>query len=66
MIDILRKKEMAKYTRFDPRNRKYGRNKDRSLKKDFRIREAEDNKANKYYGKKIEWVNVDETEDQST
>lgn len=55
---------MAKYTRFDPRNRKYGRNKDRSLKKDFRIREAEDNKADKYYGKKMEWVIVDETEDQ--
>lgn len=33
---------MAKYSRFDPRNRKYGRNKDRSLKKDIRIRNVDD------------------------
>jgi hypothetical protein len=35
---------MAKYTRFDPRNKKNGRNKTRSLGKDFRIREVDDSK----------------------
>tara|TARA_R110000822_G_scaffold41509_2_gene112948 strand:- start:1351 stop:1521 length:171 start_codon:yes stop_codon:yes gene_type:complete len=29
---------MAKFTRFDPDNKKNGRNKDRSLNKDIRIR----------------------------
>ena len=52
---------MAKYTRFDPRNRKYGRNKDRSLKKDIRIRDADDTKQiHKYKGTQLEWVIVDE------
>lgn len=32
---------MAKYGRFDPRNKKNGRNKNRSLGKDFRIREVD-------------------------
>ena len=36
---------MAKYTRFDPRNKKNGRNKTRSLGKDFRIREVDDHKV---------------------
>ena len=36
---------MAKYTRFDPRNRKYGRHKEQSLKRDIRIRNVdEDNR----------------------
>lgn len=35
---------MAKYSRFDPRNRKYGRNKSRSLDRDIRIREVDDSK----------------------
>lgn len=35
---------MAKYSRFDPRNKKNGRNKTRSLGKDFRIREVDDHK----------------------
>lgn len=30
---------MAKFTRFDPRNKKQNRNKIRSLEKDFRIHE---------------------------
>lgn len=39
---------MAKYTRFDPRNKKNGRNKNRSLVKDVRIRDAENSKNEKY------------------
>lgn len=35
---------MAKYGRFDPRNKKNGRNKNRSLGKDFRIREVDNHK----------------------
>lgn len=40
MTDILRKTKMAKYTRFDPRNRKYGRNKKQSIDKDIRIKKT--------------------------
>lgn len=32
---------MAKFTRFDPNNKKNGRNKHRALNKDFKIREFE-------------------------
>ena len=52
---------MAKYSRFDPRNRKYGRNKSRSLEKELKIRDAETTKnIHKYKGTKINWI-VDET-----
>ena len=52
---------MAKYTRFDPRNKNKGRNKNRSLGKDFKIRDAESAKdVHKYKGTKINWI-VDET-----
>lgn len=33
---------MAKFTRYDPRNKKEGRNKKHSLKRDIRIRYVED------------------------
>lgn len=33
---------MAKYTRFDPRNKKRGKHKSQSLQKDLRIREVQD------------------------
>lgn len=33
---------MAKYSRFDPRNKKRGKHKSESLDKDFRIREVND------------------------
>jgi len=33
---------MAKYSRFDPRNKKRGKHKSESLEKDFRIREVQD------------------------
>tara|TARA_R110001632_G_scaffold108573_1_gene218520 strand:- start:883 stop:1074 length:192 start_codon:yes stop_codon:yes gene_type:complete len=52
---------MAKYSRFDPRNKNKGRNKYRSLSKDVRIRGAEDCKdVHKYKGTQLEWVIVDE------
>lgn len=35
---------MAKYSRFDPRNKNRGRNKQRSMERDIRIREVDDNK----------------------
>ena len=57
---------MAKYARFDPRNRKYGRHKNQSLKKDIRIRDADDTKEiHKYKGTQINWVVVDEVEEES-
>jgi len=33
---------MAKYSRFDPRNKKRGKHKSQSLAKDLRIREVQD------------------------
>jgi len=33
---------MAKYSRFDPRNKKRGKHKSESLEKDLRIREVQD------------------------
>ena len=33
---------MAKYSRFDPRNKKRGKHKNESLEKDLRIREVQD------------------------
>jgi hypothetical protein len=52
---------MAKYSRYDPRNKKNGRNKFRSLGKDVRIRDADDTKQiHKYKGTQLEWVIVDE------
>ena len=57
---------MAKYTRFDPRNKKNGRNKTRSLGKDFKIRDAENSKnIHKYKGTKLEWVVMDEVEEDT-
>lgn len=57
---------MAKYTRFDPRNKKNGRNKTRSLGKDFKIRDAENSKnTHKYKGTKLEWVIMDEVEEDT-
>lgn len=35
---------MAKYSRFDPRNKNRGRNKQRSMDRDIRIREVDDSK----------------------
>jgi hypothetical protein len=51
---------MAKFTRFDPRNKKNGRNKRISLYKDIRIHEIE--KGRKLLGHTFEYVIVDENE----
>ena len=55
---------MAKYTRFDPRNKKNGRNKTRSLGKDFRIREVDDHKIkNQAFLKEVMYDNYDENDE---
>lgn len=62
---------MAKYTRFDPRNKKNGRNKSKIQNNEFKkkIRMAEDNKdVHRYKGTKLEWIvtnDVDDEEDTS-
>lgn len=55
---------MAKYTRFDPRNRKYGRNKINSINRDIRIKDAIDHKPNKY-DDRIEWIDEDNKEENA-
>lgn len=57
---------MAKYSRYDPRNKKNGRNKTRSLGKDVRIRTTENYKdVHKYKGTQLEWVTMDEVGDDT-
>jgi hypothetical protein len=51
---------MAKFTRFDSRNKKNGRNKLRSLNKDIRIHEVK--KGRKLIGHTFEYIIVDEIE----
>ena len=48
---------MAKYGRFDPRNKKNGRNKYRSLERDIRIHNTEKG------SRKKEWVYEDSSDD---
>jgi hypothetical protein len=48
---------MAKYGRFDPRNKKNGRNKYRSLERDIRIHDTEKS------GRKKEWMYDDSDDD---
>ena len=43
---------MAKYSRFDPRNKKSGKHKTLSVNKDFRIRDTEENYS-KYSNSKM-------------
>jgi hypothetical protein len=50
---------MAKFGRYDPRNKKKDRNKYHSINKDLRIREKE-GKPGRISGYKVEWVIVDE------
>lgn len=57
---------MAKYTRFDPRNKKNGRNKIRSLGKDSKIRDTEPSKnIHKYKGTKARFIVVDEVDEDT-
>tara|TARA_R110000868_G_scaffold105345_2_gene289672 strand:+ start:2537 stop:2722 length:186 start_codon:yes stop_codon:yes gene_type:complete len=51
---------MAKFTRFDPRNKKNGRNKRISIFKDFKIHEVE--KSRKLIGHTFDYVVIDENE----
>lgn len=53
---------MAKYGRYDPRNKKYGRNKTHSLDKNNRIREvtSEKPKYDKIVDTKLTHVYIDE------
>jgi len=54
---------MAKFGRFDPRNKKNGRNKERSLYKDIRIRAVEEKERQKNWSKNTIWTGqYDETE----
>lgn len=48
---------MAKYGRFDPRNKKSGRNKYRSLERDIRIHDTVKG------GRKKEWMHDDSDDD---
>lgn len=60
---------MAKYTRFDPRNKKNGRNKSKTLGNDFKkkIRMAEDHKdVHRYKGTKINWILPDDVEEDNS
>lgn len=48
---------MAKYGRFDPRNKKRGKHKSQSIDKDFRIRDADRKKVKMKYEVYDEKVN---------
>lgn len=52
---------MAKFGRFDPRNKKQGRNKQKSLYKDIRMHEVEKNR--RILGVKVTDVLVEEVEE---
>jgi len=55
---------MAKYSRYDPRNKKKDRNKSRSMNKDIRIRDQEEHLEHKYRGTKIEWIVPNDFEEE--
>lgn len=55
---------MAKYGRFDPRNKKNNRNKERSIYKDIRIRMVEEKERRKNWSNAA-WFGTDnDTEDE--
>jgi|TARA_Y100000289_G_C3919841_1_gene149648 hypothetical protein len=59
---------MAKFSRFDPRNKKRGRNKNNYLEKDFRIKNVDLDKKNYVHSPKnmVEYnYNEGETNEQS-
>ncbi len=53
---------MAKFGRFDPRNKKNGRNKERSIYKDIRIRAVEEKERRKNWSKDLAWVSTIDNE----
>jgi len=60
---------MAKFTRFDPRNKKNGRNKSKTLNGEFKkkIRMAEEHRdVHRYKGTKINWIVVDEVDEDTS
>jgi hypothetical protein len=55
---------MAKFGRYDPRNKKQGRNKERSIYKDIRIKNVVEERENpKNWIKGIAWTTNSETEE---
>lgn len=54
---------MAKFGRFDPRNKKNGRNKERSIYKDIRIRAVEEKERRKNWST-VTWVATDDVNDE--
>jgi hypothetical protein len=56
---------MAKFGRYDPRNKKRDRNKTHSQNKDIRIRDVEENRSNfKIKGNTSTYAIIDEWEDE--
>lgn len=54
---------MAKFSRFDPRNKKQGRNKERSLYKDVRIKMIEEKERRKNWTN-VAWVATDDDSEE--
>lgn len=54
---------MAKFGRFDPRNKKSGRNKRISINKTIRIHDVEKGRKLIGHSQSIEWVTIDELEE---
>jgi hypothetical protein len=55
---------MAKYSRYDPRNKNRGRNKSRSLDKDIRIREVDDSRfKNQAFLREVVYDEYEEEDD---
>lgn len=47
---------MAKYSRYDPRNKKKDRNKSRSINKEQKIRDQDEHYEHRFRGHKIEEI----------
>lgn len=56
---------MAKFTRHDPRNKKDGRHKNNSLKKDIRIRYVEEDVTFRIHPSDIIDLHVEEDQEES-
>ena len=54
---------MAKYTRYDARNKKNAKHKRQSINKDIRIRRVDDDKSSKYDLRKLTGVSRKYTEE---
>ena len=56
---------MAKFTRYDPRNKKDGRHKTNSLKRDIRIRYVEEDTTFKILPSDIREIHLEEDHEES-